>query len=185
MVDAIAWNTTYLGVWTVSTNTVEKVSPTSSWDSYNTGQSSSSPSKAYNIYHPNTPHGTTAAWIGYTRAAPNYNPGSVPFGIQFPNNTTDCHILINGVQEDTFSYDHNTKFEINMEKDYDYPTFLMDDSVVYTSGTHADFSSPYSISTNMSGTGVVLQGDYEGGAAPGTGSVTMPPPYANIGLSGL
>jgi len=165
MVDAIAWNTTSSGVWTVSTNTITKVSP-AGWDSYNSGQSGTNTSKAYNIYNDNAGHLLTAAWLGYTRATPNGNPDKVMFGFQFPNGDPNCKIIVESAVKGTPAYDSNTKFEINMEKDYSYPTFLMDDVVVYTSTVNADFTTPYYISTNMSGTGVTLKGDYEEGGAP-------------------
>ena len=173
---AIAWNTTSSGSWTVISNTVEKVSP-SGWDSYNSGQSGTAVSKAYNIYNEDADHPTVASWIGYTRSSPNYNPGSIPFGIQFPNNDTTCKIIVNGVSKLTPAYDSDTKFEINMENDYAFPTFLMDDVVVYTSTVHADFTTPYYISANITDAGVTLKGDYEEGVPPPPPSGTrLPPP---------
>ena len=165
MVDAIAWNTTSLGVWTVSANEITKVSPSGSWDSYNSGQSGTNTSKAYNIYNENAA-ADQAAWLGYTRATPNGNPDKVMFGFQFPNNDANCKIIVESVVKDTPAYDSSTKFEINMEKDYSYPTFLMDDVVVYTSTVHADFATPYYISANITDAGVTLKGDYEEGGAP-------------------
>ena len=166
MVDAIAWNTTSLGVWTVSTNEITKVSPSGSWDSYNSGQSGTNTSKAYNIYDLDANNLNVAGWLGYTRATPNGSPEKVMFGFQFPNNDPNCKIIVNGVSKLTPAYDSSTKFEINMEKDYSYPTFLMDDVVVYTSTVHADFATPYYISANITDAGVTLKGDYEEGGAP-------------------
>jgi len=170
----IAWNTTSLGVWTVSGNTVAKVEPYGWTNSYNSGQSGTTASKAYNIYNEDANHATQPSWLGYTRAAPGV-PSDMNFGIQFPNGTAGYRILVNGENKLTNqTYDSNTKFEINMEKDYDYPTFLEDDSVIYTSLVHADFATAYYISTNAEDAGITLKGDYEAAAAPTATNITFP-----------
>ena len=183
----VAWGTSSHGTWSFGNGDIYKNSPSSSWVSFNSGQSTTDTFRFYDV-EPNAA-GASPSWFGATTAlsaSTSYPPNSsaIKYGFQFPNGTsaTKFRTIENGVATERDTWSSGDKFEIDATADP--PKFYKNGSLVHTAANSLDGTELH-MSCNIQNTGTSLYFDnckYEaGGTPPVTTSTTfIPPPPAQV-----